>query len=295
MEGRTESKMFQNCIVILNYNDSERVVDLVRHISGYSSLQHIIIVDNCSTDGSYKKLAVLRSDKIDVIQTEENKGYAVGNNFGANYAMQKWDVRTLFFANPDVSFEENVINSIEETLYSSNQYGMATVLVKNGYNVWDLPAYWGTIRMLFMLSFTLHKHNIKKRMLQAGGVHETGVIEGSFFAVKTSVFREIGGFDERTFLYLEENILAHKLHQKGYKVIVNVVDDYLHEHSKSISKAYKSKTNAFKLFKPSFKIYLKYYLHCGKTGMFLFDIFYQLAFVERVVYDILKEITNERT
>ncbi len=282
--------MAENCIIILNYNDSERVIGLVRHIAGYNSLQHIVIVDNCSTDSSYENLQKLKNEKIQVIRTKENRGYATGNNFGAKYAIEKWDVKTLFFANPDVLFEENIINLVENTLYSHKNYGLATVLEKKGHNVWNLPAYWGTVRMLFMLSFTLHKYNIRKKMLQTAGVHEAGVVEGSFFAIKASVFDEIGGFDERTFLYLEENILAYKLRYYGYKIIINCDGIYLHEHSKSISKAYKSKANAFKLFLPSFTIYLKYYLKCGIIKMALFYFFYALAYYERVIYDIAKRI-----
>jgi GT2 family glycosyltransferase len=282
--------MSKNCIVILNYNDSERVIDLVRHISGYNSLKQIVLVDNCSTDDSYEKLKKIENDKINVIQTEKNMGYAVGNNFGANYALEKWDVETLFFANPDVFFEEEVIITVENNLFLREEYGSATVLVKEGYNVWDLPKYWGTVRMLFMLSFTLHKRSIKKKLLKSKGIYAVGVVEGSFFAIKGTVFRKIGGFDERTFLYLEENILACRLQKHGYKTIVNTDMFYLHEHSKSISKEYKSKTRVFKFFKRSFSIYLTYYLYCSTIEKVVFDLFYMGAYLERIVYDIVKNL-----
>lgn len=277
-----------NCIIILNYNDSERVTKLVHQISEYSSVNQILIVDNCSTDDSFNMLLPLKSDKVDVIQTKANGGYAVGNNFGTEYAVKKWKVETLFFANPDVSFEEETIIAVEKTLFTSREYAVATALVKYGYNVWDLPAYWGTVRMLFLLAFTMHKRQIKKRLLEKKGIHDVGVVEGSFFAIKASVFKEIGGFDERTFLYMEESILSYKLHQRGYKEVVNADVFYLHEHSKSISKEYKSKANAFKLFRPSFAVYLKFYLGCGVLKKIIFDLLYLPAYLERILFDIVK-------
>lgn len=282
--------MTNNCIIILNYNDCKRVEKIVQLVKEYSSLKHILVVDNCSVDGSYHELKKLANDKIHVIRTEQNGGYAKGNNFGAKYAKKKWNVDTLYFANPDVFFEEDAIINIEDNLWQSEKYGVATVLVKEGYNAWELPEYWGTVRMLFLFLFMIHKKKMKNELIEKKGIHEVGVTEGSFFAIKSSVFDEIGGFDERTFLYLEENILANKLRQHGYKEIISADEYYIHEHSQSISKEYKSKARAFRLFLPSFLVYLKYYLKCNSMQLNVFKMFYGMAYFERILYDVVKHM-----
>lgn len=280
--------MAGNCIIILNYNDGIRTEGLVNEIKQYDSLDKILIVDNGSTDLSYEKLLTLQNEKITVIQTNSNRGYATGNNFGAWYAIEKWDVKTLFFANPDVHFEEQAVVRMESNLWMKEEYGVVAPLVKNGYNAWDLPAYWGTVRMLFLVLFNLHKYRVKQQLLSKRGVHEVGVTEGSFFAVKTSAFQEVGGFDERTFLYLEENILASRLAEKNYKEVIVSDISYIHEHSQSIRKEYPSKQKAFTLFKPSFEVYLKHYVKCGGIKLKMFMCFYWIAYVERGLYDVLK-------
>ena len=282
--------MSNNCIIILNYNDCERVEKLVKTIEGYNSLGHILIVDNCSIDGSFNRLKKLASNKVHVIETNRNGGYATGNNYGVKYAKEKWNIDTLYFANPDVLFDEDVILNIEENLWQSDKYGVATVLVKEGYNAWEFPGYWGTVRMLFLFSFMIHKKKMKKELIEKRGIHEVGVTEGSFFAIKSSVFDEVGGFDERTFLYLEENILAYRLRQHGYKEIISADEYYIHEHSQSISKEYKSKARAFKLFLPSFLVYLKYYLKCNSMQLNVFKMFYGMAYFERILYDVVKHM-----
>lgn len=279
-----------NCLIILNYNDSERVQRLVSQVKDYSMLNQILIVDNCSIDNSYEKLLKLKNYKIDVIRSKENSGYAAGNNLGAQYALSKWNPQILFFANPDIAFKEDAVKAIENALNLKSFYAVATVLVKDGYNVWDLPNYWGTVRMLFMVAFTLHKAQIKRRIKKLGGIQEVGCVEGSFFAIKASAFKEVQGFDDRTFLYLEENILAHRLWSLGYKEVVNADASYVHEHSRSISKEYKSKAKAFKLFWPSFQIYLKYYLDCRKIGQATFHVLYMITYAERILFDIIKRI-----
>lgn len=275
----------ENCLIILNYNDSTTAIKLLSKIKDYAALDHILIVDNCSSDDSYYIMSKYASNKLSIIRTGENRGYAAGNNYGAEYAIRQWNPDILFFANPDVQFEEDVIKKIEKALYKNTRYAVAAVLVEQGYNAWDLPGFWGTLRMLFMLAFMAHKSCLKRELMKDKGVHEVGVVEGSFFAVKTSIFEEVGRFDERTFLYLEENILAYKLRQRGYKEIILSDIYYIHEHSTSIKKTYKSKANAFKLFYPSFMIYLQYYVQCGKPAQILFRIMYFAAYVERVLYD----------
>ena len=279
-----------NCLIILNYNDSERVQNLIKQVEDYPMLHRILIVDNCSADNSYEELVGLKSNKIDVIKSKDNYGYAAGNNWGAQYALEKWNPQILFFANPDVAFEENAVKAMENALNQKKSYAVSSVLVRDGYNVWDLPDYWGTVRMLFLAAFSLHKAQIKRRIKKSGGIQEVGCVEGSFFAIKASAFKKVQGFDDRTFLYLEENILAHRLRSFGFKEVINADGIYVHEHSRSISKEYGSKAKAFKLFFPGFQIYLTYYLNCGKLGQTIFYVLYMIAYVERIALDVIKRI-----
>ena len=68
-------------MVILNYNDSETVEEYYNLIKDYHSIDRIVIVDNKSPDGSFKKLCLLNKGNVDVIQTDKNKGYSYGNNY----------------------------------------------------------------------------------------------------------------------------------------------------------------------------------------------------------------------
>jgi len=272
-------------LIILNYNDWKTVYDLIHLIKDYKALNKIIIVDNASKDDSYQRLSLLSNEKIDVIQSQGNKGYAYGNNYGAEYALEKYNPKTLFFANPDVAFEENVVIQIVEALYQKEEYAVGSALVRSGYNVWKLPGFYGMIRSMFLIVHNLEKRRIKKQLLQIKKVAEVDVVEGSFFAIKADIYKKINGLDERTFLYYEENILAKKLKNKGYKEIIVRNCDYEHLHSKSIKKEYKSKAKAFKLFADSYEVYGKYYLNMNRLQKVQLKIFFRLAYFERTVYD----------
>ena len=91
-------------MIVLNYNSGQDATICVKKLlKAYESLR-IVIVDNCSTDGSYEVLREHFRDAgtVDVIQTPGNAGYSAGNNYGMKYAIGKYGVRYLGIANPDV-------------------------------------------------------------------------------------------------------------------------------------------------------------------------------------------------
>ena len=73
--------ILKNFLIVLNYNDAETTLEFVEMAKMCNAIDKIVVVDNCSTDYSLSKLTCLKSDKIDVIQTDKNGGYAYGNNF----------------------------------------------------------------------------------------------------------------------------------------------------------------------------------------------------------------------
>ena len=81
-------------LVILNYNDSDTTIKLIEAIKNYDQLDHIAVVDNCSTDDSYKKLLKFQSDKIKILLSPKSGVYSFGNNFGARYLIENF--------NPDI-------------------------------------------------------------------------------------------------------------------------------------------------------------------------------------------------
>lgn len=277
-------------LIILNYNDGERTMDLVNKVRTYSVLDHIVIVDNASTDSSFELLKKLSDEKTVVIKREENGGYARGNNTGALYAMKHFDPDVIFIANPDVFFTEETAEKMAESLDRNPRYASVAPLVNQGYNVWNLPGFIGILESLFLIIFNIDKKMIKERLGRSSReIENAGVVEGSFFAVSAPKFKEVHGFDERTFLYAEEIIIARRFLAHGYRTGVLPGCRYDHLHSASIKKIYRSsKAAAFHNFKDSFRVYNKYYLRTNALQDMIFDICWNLGYIERVIYDLIK-------
>ena len=77
-------------VCILNYNDAETTLILVEKISNYSIIDHIVIVDNYSTDDSYDRLKSIKNKKVNIIQSKKNGGYGSGNNIGVKYLVDTY-------------------------------------------------------------------------------------------------------------------------------------------------------------------------------------------------------------
>ena len=279
-------------LIILNYNDAARTIKLASKTANYDTIDQVIIVDNASTDGSFDELKSLCSDKITVIVSPVNGGYAKGNNFGCLYALEHFSPDIIFVANPDVSFGEATAAAMANALMTDRSLGIVAPIVNQGYNVWNLPGFIGMIESLFLVWFTLDKKFIRQNILKSREkLVEVGVVEGSFYAFTAESYKRAKGFDERTFLYAEEIILAQRMRANGYHTAVLRDERYDHLHSASIRKHYhSSKAKTFPHFVKSFKIYNKHYLHTGKLEDTIYDIACSAAYVERLVYDLAMRI-----
>ncbi|HEY5563198.1 MAG TPA: glycosyltransferase, partial [Clostridiaceae bacterium] len=74
-------------IVILNYNSHEDTIECVKQCRNITYNNYrIIVVDNNSTDDSYKIIENNLKDVI-LLKSDINKGYGYGNNIGIKAAL----------------------------------------------------------------------------------------------------------------------------------------------------------------------------------------------------------------
>lgn len=95
--------------VVLNYNDADTTLDLLKRIEPMEIIDQIVLVDNKSTDNSLERLKEQESNKVHVVCAEKNGGYGSGNNVGIGYLRKNYSCDYIIIANPDVIFDESVI------------------------------------------------------------------------------------------------------------------------------------------------------------------------------------------
>lgn len=214
-------------IVILNYNTPETTIDLIKRVQQYDSIQHIVVVDNASTDNSVLKIEEYlwqNNKKTDFIRSSQNTGYAKGNNQGLKWLKNHYNVDILFVANPDVYFQENLILEIIKTYEQELDYGILTAIRKDENDAFTIRQFW---RMPDYKSELLHSIYIGQKLIKRKDIKvintdkrvmQIDVSPGAFFSIRADLLERIGYLDEGTFLYYEESCLAAKVKLSGYKI-----------------------------------------------------------------------------
>lgn len=97
--------------LILHYNEPDITIQCVNSIreNTIGFAVHIVIVDNCSPDGSGSKLADIykEEDAITILLSDKNLGFANGNNFGYCYIKNTIHADFICIMNNDVLLMQN--------------------------------------------------------------------------------------------------------------------------------------------------------------------------------------------
>lgn len=250
-------------LVIIHYNDYDSTRNLLINVKNYKAIDYVLVVDNCSSDDSYKRLLEFETKKIEVIKTLKNAGYSSAINYGCEHLIEKFGDINLIISNSDIIINKNSdIKRLSMVLDSSNFYAVVAPVIiekKELNRGWKIPE--PLIEVLLNIPY-FHRY-VRKKFVHYNDKHfnsEFSVVEavsGCFFMIKSSVLEEIGFLDENVFLYYEENILGKKIEKLGKKIVIDNGVIVVHNHSVSIDKNMK-KIKKYMTLKKS-----QYYFQCN--------------------------------
>lgn len=202
-------------IVVLNWNginDTENCVDSLLTQS-YDDFK-ILVIDNGSKDDSIPRLKVLQSkhsDKVRLLTNPVNLGFAGGVNTGVNYAIQNNFDAVALFNNDAVAHPEWLKSLVTEMDSSSALIVTGLLLHEDGKTIdstGDFYSSWG-------IGFP------RSRDTAAASAPDSGEVfsgSGGASLFKTSLFKEIGFFDEKFFAYYEDTDISFRAQLASHKV-----------------------------------------------------------------------------
>lgn len=286
-------------IVILNYNDYETTLKCLQPILDYKNIDYIIVVDNCSTNDSYDQLAKHRNDRWVLLRSPSNGGYAKGNNIGINYLLENYNVDVIGIVNPDIYFSDEFAGKIKKLFIKYPDYGIITGVQHDIYGNISKRAFWreldfGQAIISMFSSFSKIQEMLKGNFVvntlkDRKSLIEVPTVEGCLFFADAASWIQIHGFDENTFLFMEEDILTKKIHRVHKKIGVCPSIEFTHAHSTSINKAI-SYFKKMEVMYDSRRYFIKEYISKNIFVNFLFNVFVYLSWVEQIVlvYPYLK-------
>ena len=237
------------CFVILHYMALDETTACVESIRGnVEGEKKIIVVDNCSPNGSIADLERIYADAPDVrvMETGSNLGFARGNNFGYKAAVSDYDPDFVVVMNNDMeirqkdfirqmekSFEEYRFAVMGPDIYSTKkkyhqnpqtrkmpdrkdlEKSRRTLAVKNALR-FLIPLKWHILELA-------HKKPAPEKRAEnyVDQVVEDPLLHGScyvFSRIFTAAYPQACFYDG-TFMYLEAEILCYQCRRDGEKMI----------------------------------------------------------------------------
>lgn len=205
---------------IVTYNNKDEIYPCVKSLLTETTGVNfgLYVSDNKSTDGTLQIL-FKNFPEITVLNNNCNKGFGAGHNKVIPSLNSKYHV----IINPDIIIKEDVISNICKYMEQNSDVGIVVpkVLHMDGTEQ-HLPKLSPKFKYLLggripLLSkyrdeYTMKHHDLSKPTY-------IDFCSGCFMVVRTDLFRKIGGFDDKFFMYFEDADLTKTIQKCGYKTV----------------------------------------------------------------------------
>jgi len=239
MDARTDVS-----IIIVNCNTADLLRECLNSI--YVETQsvdfEVFVVDNASSDES-TQIVENEFSQVYLIKNRENIGFARANN----QAMELCKGRYVLLLNSDAMVVDSAIDKMTTFMDQKPNVGIATCKVLNpdgtfqissgNLNLWVLKllkASQGLLKPIFKKIAWLKKADPLAIMYRKS--KRIKWMSGSFMMVRDEVISEVGKFDEKFFLYGEDNDWCIRIRKSGWKLWFFAGTKILHYGGESSSK-----------------------------------------------------------
>ncbi len=288
-------------ILIVNYNSAKHVQRAVQSVLRHTCMEsvRVQIVDNASGAEDREQLGMLSGEQVYVDELHSNLGFARGNNAAVRLLESRHTPDYLLFMNPDVEIlSAGTIEGLLAAIANSDPG-----IVGSQPLVWDprkaetaadqimirrVPLYWDLVVAESLLLRPIFPRKFA-RFIMADvrpycGLVPFEVPSGAFFAIDRTAFHEVGGWDDRTFLYGEELFLGAKLKSRGWRFVLDaqLCVAHLQGSSAGFSRRF-PRRSMFNHHRRSTCLFARSQLGCSRVASAFLQVVMEIGFVCRVL------------
>jgi len=177
----------------------------------------VVVVDNGSTDDTPATVA-REFPTVKVVRSETNLGFARANNLGAKDMSGEF----LLLLNSDARLKPDTLAETVKWIRAHPECGIAGAQLLNPdgsrqNSIANLPSL-ATELLNKSLLRRLFPRRFPGKEQQFTQPIEVESVIGAFMLIRGGVWRELGGFDERYFFFLEETDFCRAARERGWKV-----------------------------------------------------------------------------
>lgn len=191
-----------------------------------ANLDTVVVVDN-EAQGDLERQLRVSYPNVAVLAQSANLGFATAVNIGAHYALAR-GATAILLLNNDAELEPGAMDNLAATLASEPEVGVLTAkvyLTATPDRLWAIGGVYTGDRVIEI--------GAGERDVGAYDDARLDFVYGCAMVVRAEVFRDIGGFDERYFLYYEDIDLCLRAQEAGWRVAMAPNARVHHEGSRS--------------------------------------------------------------
>jgi GT2 family glycosyltransferase len=198
-------------------------------------INQLYLIDNSPTN-QLEKLSK-QNTKICYKNLPKNIGYGAAHNIAIAESIKN-NISYHLVLNPDIRFHDSVLDKLTKYMDKNTDVGlvMPDIHYPDGsrqHLCKLLPNPLVLIIRRFLPRFISQKFNLNYNLLNLDYSKDINVpvLSGCFMFLRTSVLDDVGIFDQRYFMYLEDVDLSRRIHVK-YKTIFSPIVTVIHEYNK---------------------------------------------------------------
>ncbi len=239
-------------VLIVSYNVKQYLLHCIDTVlsSSYKGDIDVVVVDNNSYDGSAEAIKDL-PENIQIIHNSTNLGFGKAVNQAADVANGDY----YLILNPDTILEESTVETFVNYMESQNHVGMVGPKILNTDGSLQpackrsfprpmvaLPKLLG-LSKLFPRSKWAGKYNLT--YLDPDDIHSVEAISGSCMFIRSDLYHDLHGFDERYFMFGEDLDLCFQVKISGKEIHYLPEAKIIHFHGESVKSAPYDSIQAF--------------------------------------------------
>jgi len=220
------SDNFSVSAIVVNYNSGQWLEKCISALLNSTyPLKEIIVVDNNSTDDSWKFISSLKNIHKNIFLHNMNKnlGYSEGNNYGVS----KSSSDLVFILNPDAIIEPNTIKTLVTNLETLKNM-RTSIIAPQLYNLngthqvsyWNFPNLLDIIFEVCFLNYLLKIFKIKSIIKKNKGIIECDAVSGASMMMFKERFLKLKGFDKTLFWMDDIDLCYRNKKNNGKNIIV---------------------------------------------------------------------------
>jgi len=213
--------------IVLNWCDEAVTADCIQSLlaSDYSALE-ILLVDNASPDKSFEGLRA-SFPEIAFLQTGENLGYAGGNNRGIELALDD-NPKYILIINNDTVLDIDTVRKLVDVA-ENQEVQVGGVVPKILYYDEPQRIWYAGGEFSYLRGLGLHWREGDLDQPDAPEeIRKITFMTGACCLFSAKALRQLEGFDENFFAYVEDADLSLRLAQAGYQMYYNPEARLLH-------------------------------------------------------------------